>query len=275
MKLVVGLGSVDDYAEYVEAGADEVFIGYVPMCWQQTYGLGTPLNRREVCFYNVQIGSYSELEILAEEVEKKSIGVTVAFNGLSFSEEQYPIIAQIMRECLSLGFRDVIIADMGLLLYLNQIGLTKQLKLHISGEFGEINHYILEEFTRLGARRIIFHRAVSLRDMEQIINICGKALEYEVFLLNENCHFTGGYCNSLHCDELVPMCRMPYQTDVEEEERMSESAESFHYDYHLSDLEQLQRIGVTHLKIVGRGADTDYMIHCIRSAKEQLWKNDL
>ena len=64
MKITAGLGSVDDYPMYVEAGADECFCGYVPFAWAEKYGVLNPLNRREVRAYNVQIGSYEELKIL-------------------------------------------------------------------------------------------------------------------------------------------------------------------------------------------------------------------
>ena len=81
MKITAGLGSVDDYLPYVEAGADEFFCGYVPYEWMQNGGLTYPLNRREVLYYNVQIGSESEMEILAALVRKKKKIVTVALNG--------------------------------------------------------------------------------------------------------------------------------------------------------------------------------------------------
>ena len=48
MKITAGLGSVDDYPMYVEAGADECFCGYVPFAWAEKYGVLNPLNRREV-----------------------------------------------------------------------------------------------------------------------------------------------------------------------------------------------------------------------------------
>ena len=79
MKITAGLGSVDDYLPYVEAGADEFFCGYVPYEWMKNGGLTYPLNRREVLYYNVQIGSESEMEILAALVRRKKKIVTVAF----------------------------------------------------------------------------------------------------------------------------------------------------------------------------------------------------
>ena len=54
MKIVAGLGSIDEYERFVKAGADEFFCGYVPYSWSKKYGTVLPLNRREVLCYNVQ-----------------------------------------------------------------------------------------------------------------------------------------------------------------------------------------------------------------------------
>ena len=62
MKIVAGLGSIDEYIKFAEAGADEFFCGYVPFSWAEKYGTVLPLNRREVLCYNVQLGAFSELE---------------------------------------------------------------------------------------------------------------------------------------------------------------------------------------------------------------------
>ena len=70
MKITAGLGSIDEYERFVQAGADEFFCGYVPFSWAERYGTVMPLNRREVFCYNVQLGAYSELEILSRMVEK-------------------------------------------------------------------------------------------------------------------------------------------------------------------------------------------------------------
>ena len=34
IKIVAGMGSVDDYIDFIKAGADEIFVGYVPEKWQ-------------------------------------------------------------------------------------------------------------------------------------------------------------------------------------------------------------------------------------------------
>ena len=70
LKIVAGLGSIDEYIPFVQAGADECFCGYVPYSWSKKYGTIMPLNRREVFCYNVQLGSFSELEILSAMIKK-------------------------------------------------------------------------------------------------------------------------------------------------------------------------------------------------------------
>ena len=85
MKITAGLGSIDEYERFVQAGADEFFCGYVPFSWAEKYGTVMPLNRREVLCCNVQLGAYSELEILSRMVKKykKPVHLTFKFPVLS------------------------------------------------------------------------------------------------------------------------------------------------------------------------------------------------
>ena len=102
MKIVAGLGSLDEYVRFCDAGADEFFAGYVPYDWNRKYGTMLPLNRREVLCCNVQLGSFSELEILAAMVRKYQKPVHLTFNALYYIPEQYPEIATIIRQCMGL-----------------------------------------------------------------------------------------------------------------------------------------------------------------------------
>lgn len=309
MKLTVGLGSIDDYIPYVEAGADEFFCGYVPYEWMIHGGLHYPLNRREVLYYNVQIGSESEMEILAELIRQKGKPVTIALNGLFYAPHQYPMIANLIDHLFSMGFSSFIVGDMALLIFLKQ-HITEPITLHISGELSEVNHIMIDEMRLLGAKRIIFHRKVTPQEMKSCIGYQkqmhqNQPLEYEAFALNEMCHFTGAFCSSLHCDELAPACRLPYRLiKVEEEDKISERMElkctkadacsandviadtknpeeqeneSFDDDYLLGQsgcglcaLWQLRDAGITHLKLVSRGNYTADTIEDIRRLKRAL-----
>ena len=293
MKIVAGLGSIDEYETFVKAGADEFFCGYVPFSWAEKYGVIHPLNRREVLFYNVQIGSMSELQILKKMVDYYGKPVELTFNSLYYTGEQYPVIAEIITQCMAAGFENFIIADPALMLYLRQQKIN--CGIHLSGETAEVNRGMLEQMLPFGIRRVIFHRKNSLEDMQSCIKEADFPHEYEAFILNELCHFSGAFCNSLHCDELTHLCRVPYelgnlhkkeetdaaQKDVAETDRIQgKEGKGLPLDEDgyltgstgcgLCALYRMKQVGITHLKLVGRGNYTDFMEKDIRQLRKVL-----
>ena len=169
MKIVAGLGSIDEYETFVKAGADEFFCGYVPFSWAEKYGVIHPLNRREVLFYNVQIGSMSELQILKKMVDYYGKPVTLTFNSLYYTGEQYPVIAEIIIQCMAAGFENFIIADPALMLYLRQQKIN--CGIHLSGETAEVNRGMLEQMLPFGIRRVIFHRKIRWKICKVVLNL--------------------------------------------------------------------------------------------------------
>ena len=293
MKIVAGLGSIDEYETFVKAGAVEFFCGYVPFSWAEKYGVIHPLNRREVLFYNVQIGSMSELQILKKMVDYYGKPVELTFNSIYYTGEQYPVIAEIITQCMAAGFENFIIADPALMLYLRQQKIN--CGIHLSGETAEVNRGMLEQMLPFGIRRVIFHRKNSLEDMQSCIKEADFPHEYEAFILNELCHFSGAFCNSLHCDELTHLCRVPYelgnlhkkeetdaaQKDVAETDRIQgKEGKGLPLDEDgyltgstgcgLCALYRMKQVGITHLKLVGRGNYTDFMEKDIRQLRKVL-----
>lgn len=314
MKITAGLGSTDEYIRFVEAGADEFFSGFVPYSWTEKYATVMPLNRREVLCYHVQLGAFSELEILSEMVRKYKKPVHLTFNSLYYIPQQYPEIAEIIQNCMKLGFRSYIIADPALIVYLRERGIPCEI--HLSGETGEINRRMVEAFQRLDLKRVIFHRKNNFADMQSVIqsekNAGGRRAEteFEAFVLNEMCQFTGAFCNSLHCDELGHLCRVPYWMepirkiaenkpkcaegffegktetavvadkfdDGNEKDTDTDTDEKYDASGYLCGatgcglcaLYRLRDAGITHLKLVGRGNYTDFMEKDIRNLRKAL-----
>ena len=309
MKITSGLGSIDDYPRYVRAGADELFCGYVPFSWSEKYGTVLPLNRREVLNYNVQIGSFSELEILANMVQKYQKPVHLAFNSLYYRPEQYEEITQIIQQCRSIGFDSYILADPALLVYLRKEKIDCEV--HLSGDLGTVNSAMTEVFAKEYPKRIIFQRKNTISEMRAVIrHITAQKeaarkewtypTEFEAFALNELCQFSGAFCNSLHCDEMGYLCRVPYwkkpmsfsESKLEKQEKnhpgenisisewdsASELPNPVSEDGYLCGatgcglctLKQLSDTGITHLKLVGRGNYTDFMERDIRNLRRTL-----
>ena len=309
MKITAGLGSIDDYPRYVRAGADELFCGYVPFSWSEKYGTVLPLNRREVLNYNVQIGSFSELEILANMVQKYQKPVHLTFNSLYYRPEQYEEIARIIQQCRSIGFESYILADPALLVYLRKEKIDCEV--HLSGDLGTVNSAMTEVFAKEYPKRIIFQRKNTISEMRAVIqHITAQKeatrkewtypTEFEAFALNELCQFSGAFCNSLHCDEMGYLCRVPYwkkpvslsesKLEKQEKNRPGENISISEWDSAselmnpvsedgylcgatgcgLCTLKQLSDAGITHLKLVGRGNYTDFMERDIRNLRRML-----
>ena len=292
MKLTVGLGSVDEYIRFSEAGADEFFCGYVPYSWTQKYDTMMPLNRREVLCSNVQLGAFSELEILSSMIRDYQRPVHLTFNSLFYLPEQYPEIAKIMKTCMCLGFQSYIIADPALILYLREHNIDCEI--HLSGETGEVNSRMVDFFQQFSLKRVIFHRKNSFDDMKAVIDAekshggLRAETDFEAFILNEMCQFTGAFCNSLHCDELGHLCRVPYWLEPLKEPCAGPSFRQLQPAAHtespdlsegylcgatgcgLCALYRLREIGITHLKLVGRGNYTYYMEQDIRMLRQAL-----
>lgn len=300
MKLTVGLGSVDEYIRFSEAGADEFFCGYVPYSWTQKYDTMMPLNRREVLCSNVQLGAFSELEILSSMIRDYQRPVHLTFNSLFYLPEQYPEIAKIMKACMCLGFQSYIIADPALILYLREHNIDCEI--HLSGETGEVNSRMVDFFQQFSLKRVIFHRKNNFDDMKAVIDAekfhggLRSRTEFEAFVLNEMCQFAGAFCNSFHCDELGHLCRVSYwleplkesctdssfrqlrpsvpaaspQTDVPNDSDLPEGYLCGATGCGLCALYRLRKIGVTHLKLVGRGNYTDFMEQDIRMLRQAL-----
>lgn len=289
MKITAGLGSVDDYPLFAEAGADECFCGYVPFSWAEKYGILNPLNRREVRAYNVQIGSYEELKILGNMRQSCQVPVAITLNALSYTPEQYPVVGEIIEQCCQAGFDTMIVADPALMVYVRQQSLPCQI--HLSGEFGEVNSQMAEFLEEMKIRRVIFHRKNTVEEIRSCISHLKQNIEYEAFVLNEQCHFSGAFCNSLHCDELGHLCQTPYrlgpirQKESRELEVMLQKLRTVEQAEPGLDVENFQtgasgcglcalfglrESGVTHLKVVGRGNHTEAMLQDIRQLKRSL-----
>lgn len=278
MKIVAGLGSADEYPCFVQAGADEFFCGYVPYEWNRKYGTRYPLNRREVLCSHVQIGAFSEMEILAKMMQTLGKPVHLTFNSLYYLPEQYAEIASIVRGCMELGFHSYIVADPALILHLRQEKINCDI--HLSGETSEVNHRMVEYFGQWGIKRVIFHRKNTIDDMQAVIDTSKMPeMEWEAFALNELCQFNGSFCNSLHCDEMGHLCRVPYRLVPEKQKEPWESRAGLpDEDGYLCGLTgcglcalyPLREAGITHLKLVGRGNYADFMERDIRTLKRAL-----
>ncbi|MBQ3574484.1 MAG: U32 family peptidase [Clostridia bacterium] len=267
MKITAGIGGIRHYRAMAESGADECFMGYVPMDWLEKYANITPLNRREVIMQDMQAGSMAEMRLLAAMVRDTGVPVALTFNSPAYRPDQYPFILNMLDALGEIGFADIIIADPALLLRLNAAHYPGHI--HLSGEAGVFNAEAMQLFGKMNIARWIFPRKISPEEMAECISL-NPGCEYEAFALNELCHYSGAYCMSLHCDEMSHACCIPYLPTGKDCESAPETDDNYPPDGFgaggcaLCALGKLQDAGITHLKIVGRGANTENMLRDVR-----------
>lgn len=290
MKIVTPLTNENFYEPLIAAGADEFYCGFVPYEWLKYYTNLKPLNRREF-LSNVNICSFASMKILGKMVDKYKIPVKITLNSLYYTEEQYPIIADIIKKLMDIGFKTFIIADLALIIYLRNKSID--CNIHLSGENGQINSLSIDLLNQFNISRYIFSRKDTLDDIKNCIEKNPiKSTEYETFLLNELCPFSGAFCNTMHSDWLTQICKIDYKIRSIEKEskkldaviekanilKSSSAINNINFKKDSSNLGktgcglckicELRNIGVSHLKVVGRGKRLEYLIENVQSTRE-------
>ncbi len=276
MKITAGIGGIMHYGKLMQAGADECFAGFVPLDWLEKYTNIAPLNRREVIMQDMQLSTMTEMRRLAAMVRDHGVPVALTFNSPVYRPDQYPFLLNMLDALGETGFHDIIIADPGLLLHLKAGNYPG--RIHLSGEAGLFNAEAMRLFSGMNIARWIFPRKIAPQEMAECIKTL-PGCEYEAFALNELCHYSGAHCMSLHCDEMSHACCIPYLPAGPDCEKAPEIAEDYPSDAFgaggcgLCALPEMQAAGITHLKIVGRGANIEQMardVRIMRSACEML-----
>lgn len=202
MRILAPLKNIDYYEKLATAGADEFYIGLIPFEWISKYGMKYPLNRREF-FLGCNLGELTSLKYLKEKQDKNYRRVSITLNSHNYPFNTYEDILKFVDSITEIGFKDFIISDLNLIQYLCN---NRDLNIHLSGEAMLVNHHFLEAIYDKKLTRIVFPRKLPIKDMKSIINNTSKRIEFEAFILNSLCPFSGGLCQTDHVDGKNPMC---------------------------------------------------------------------
>jgi len=190
LKIASPFREKEEVNSLIEAGANELYCGYVPAEWKRKY--------TDLEFERKGKGSHftdlKELKGAVDLAHKKNTPVYLVLNGL-YVNAQYRSLLKIIDQVETINFDAFIVADIGLLLTLKERGTKK--KIHISTGGTAFNSQAVDFYRRLGASRIILDRQTTLDSMK---TLSGGAvdIEFEVFILNTLCAYIDGFCTYLH-----------------------------------------------------------------------------
>jgi collagenase-like PrtC family protease len=198
MNIMVGIEdktTVEDIGRMAEAGASEFFCGIMPKAWVERYGYQVSLNRRE--WEQNQFHTLEKLSVIIEKAHSLNTRIAVAFNAPGYYKAQVPFIEKYFRQLKEINVDALIVSNVVLMLILKDIKL--KFDVYMSGTAGTYNPRSLEYYSKLGAKRILFPRDMSVAEMETVIRKTKHlGLEYEAFIMGERCPFTESYCYMTH-----------------------------------------------------------------------------
>ena len=184
--------SAQDATAVTAAGAEEVYGGVMSRSWQKTYSNVASPNRREW-----RVSSMFGFDELAETVNAAHAGGARFFLTLNalYTESQYPQIAEQVQAASDIGVDALIIADLGLLLKLRNMGWKGDI--HISTGGTTFNNETIAFYRDLGACRIILPRQNRVSEMAAMAQ-ANPNTEIECFILNRGCKNIDGFCTFQH-----------------------------------------------------------------------------
>ena len=147
MLILSPVDRASEVPELVEAGAEELYAGYVPPFWAETFGPVVSCNRRS--FDEANVGTFDDLGALVHAAAARDVPVHVALNASPIPEGMIPRLLATAAEFARIGVRGVIVSDLPLLLALRGAKLHR-LALHASTLFSAFNGMTVAFLRRAG-----------------------------------------------------------------------------------------------------------------------------
>jgi putative protease len=263
MKLISPIDKKAETAALLDAGADELYGGYVPQLWQQRFGLLASINQRT--FAGAQIESYDDLREIVACCSDRGGEFALTLNAPFYSAAQQALLIDYVGEAVTAGVSSVILADLALLRILKRE--FPELLYHASTLAHLGNSAAIRFYQAQGVERIILPRHLSVAELAEI---CSQISDVacDAFLLVGKCPNTEGLCTFHHSSEdKVWPCEIPYQAEALQESSADDLSRAIARQQSWADsdrrhgcglcaIPQLLAAGISGLKLVGRGAPT-------------------
>lgn len=274
IELLAPAGNLDCLYTAVEFGADAIYLG------GQAFSMRTALSN----FDNEQ------LRIGVDYAHQRGVKVYYTLNTIPTNAEISQLESHIINAAKT-GVDAFIVADLGVLSIIKKT--APEIEIHLSTQAGVMNYATANEFYRLGAKRIVLARELSLDDIRVIRENTPKELEIEAFVHGAICVSYAGRCLLSHYltgrdanrGECAQPCRWEYylmknKQDGEYFPVIEQDNSSYILNSRdlcmIEHIKELADAGINSFKIEGR-SKSDYYVAVItnayRAAVDEYYKN--
>lgn len=224
------------------------------------------------------------LERAVKLAHSRGVKVHLTCNTIPLNSEieQFPEYIAAAQEC---GVDAAIACDLGVISMIKQY--APKLELHISTQTGVVNYQTAIELYKMGAKRVVLAREVSLSDIREIRRKIPEDMEIETFVHGAMCVSFSGRCliseyltgRGANRGECAQPCRWGYY--LMEEKRPNQFYKVFEdergsYILNARDmcmiehLDDLMEAGVTSFKIEGRAKSAYYVAMTVNAYRAAI-----
>lgn len=279
MKILVPLNNMDHLEAFIEAGADEFYIGFQDKAWEDKFGDYQDINRMTGFKELANRYDFNQLLDIIDVVKTRGLKLYITFNSPIYTQEQLEYLMGYFIQLRKKEVDGIIVSCIELVDIAKEIGIPSV----ISTIGGVYNSDISRYYCEHGAFRIILPRDLSIREMEDITKK-EPGVEYEVFMMRNGCIFSDSNCLGLHRKGYYGICYHVKHADKEiiNKAKTFEAihdvelnntiySHAFHeYACGLCSIYDFVKMGITVCKIVGRYEEWREIYNDITSVKKNI-----
>ena len=282
MKILSPIDKPEEVAALADAGADELYGGYISPEWRNRYSLLASANHRY--FANAQIAGKKELASIINGAHRRGMKFCLALNAPYYTQEQYDFLLMEAERLLEAGVDAFIVSDLGLILRFRD--RLPEASIHLSTLSAVFNSRSVALFGSLGVRRIVFPRELTLAEMEGVIR-ANPGTQFDAFVMIGRCPNIEGFCTFTHnSPDLIWPCEERYEIkaaggnlSVIPAKAVIEAQSAWgrvnrRQACGLCAVGGLRDAGVSALKLVGRGGPTKMKVAVLKAVKDALTRKD-
>lgn len=264
-ELLLPVGNMQMCLAAVHHGADAIYVG-VPFF--NARGRSADLGREE-------------LKEMIDLCHLYGVKVNLAFNVVIFQNEFQKVI-ETLKDILPLGPDAIIVQDLGLAALIRK--MAPEQRIHASTQMTVTNADAIDLLDDLRIDRFVLGRENSLKEIRLIREATEK--ELEVFVHGALCVAYSGQCftseslggRSANRGQCAQSCRLPYELYVDDVKKDTGDKSYFVSPKDLlglSEITELQTIGVDSFKVEGRLKTPEYVASAAKNYREVLDGNPL
>lgn len=204
MNILAPIDSIKEAKLLINAGATELFCGFVNKKWVDKFGLqknnilgndimNVSINKRTPL--NSSISDEEELVEILKNTKIKGVKLFVTLNAFYYPEFTYEYLDLHLEILYRIDVDGVIVTDVGVVQYIKNKFPNMYVVLSCCNQV--TNSYSAKFFKSLGVDRITFPRHIDVEEMLEVSSSISD-IEYEYFVLDERCIYDDGNCKPLH-----------------------------------------------------------------------------